>query len=55
LPTCLAALIIAELFYNFHSLALECAAFLFAWFVLSWLAGWLEDLFKEMKRSVSND
>lgn len=55
MPTCLAALIMAELFYKFHSFTLECIAFLSTWFVFSWLAGRLENLFKEKKRSVNDD
>jgi len=34
LPSLLAALLIAELFYKFHSFLLECGAFLATWFVL---------------------
>ena len=34
LPTGAAALVIAELFYKFHSFTLECVAFLATWFVL---------------------
>lgn len=33
LPALGAALIIAELFYKFHSFALECVAFLATWYV----------------------
>jgi hypothetical protein len=33
IPTLLAAWLIAELFYKFHSFTLECAAFLVTWFV----------------------
>ena len=33
-PTLGTALIIAELFYKFHSFALECVAFLATWYVL---------------------
>jgi hypothetical protein len=32
-----AALIIAELFYKFHSFLLETGAFLLTWFVLGWI------------------
>jgi hypothetical protein len=32
-PTLLAAWLVAELFYKFHSFTLECAAFLLTWFV----------------------
>ena len=34
-PFGLAALVIAELFYKFHSFLLECVAFLATWYVLS--------------------
>ena len=32
-PALLLSLVIAELFYKFHSFALECLAFLATWFV----------------------
>jgi hypothetical protein len=32
-PTLLAAWVIAEFFYKFHSFSLECGAFLATWFV----------------------
>ena len=32
------ALVIAELFYKFHSFLLESIAFLATWYVFSWLA-----------------
>lgn len=34
LPSLLSAMIIAELFYKFHSFTLECIAFLATWFVI---------------------
>jgi hypothetical protein len=34
-PTGAFAFVIAELFYKFHSFALECLAFLATWYVLS--------------------
>lgn len=34
IPTLGASIVIAELFYKFHSFALECGAFLLTWFVL---------------------
>ncbi len=37
LPPLGVALVIAELFYKFHSFTLECAAFLITWYALSWL------------------
>ncbi|WP_455375756.1 hypothetical protein [Kaarinaea lacus] len=38
LPSFLAAFLIAEMFYKFHSFTLECAAFLATWFVIDALA-----------------
>ncbi|HEV3083158.1 MAG TPA: hypothetical protein VGY66_25460 [Gemmataceae bacterium] len=35
--TCLVSLILAEVFYKFHSFSLECLAFLATWGVLSGL------------------
>jgi hypothetical protein len=37
LPAGAAAFLIAELFYKFHSFALETLAFLATWWVLSWV------------------
>jgi hypothetical protein len=34
LPVLIASLLIAELFYKFHSFTLECVAFLATWYVL---------------------
>jgi len=34
LPTLVAALLVAETFYKFHSFTLECLAFLATWFVM---------------------
>lgn len=33
-PSLLSALVLAELFYKFHSFVLECVAFLATWFVI---------------------
>lgn len=38
LPSFLAAFLIAEMFYKFHSFTLECAAFLLTWFAIDALA-----------------
>lgn len=38
LPVLLLSMLIAELFYKFHSFTLETIAFLATWFVLDWLA-----------------
>jgi hypothetical protein len=37
-PALLASIVIAELFYKFHSFTLECLAFLATWFVLDGIA-----------------
>jgi hypothetical protein len=37
LPPLIASLIVAELFYKWHSFLLECAGFLATWFVIDWL------------------
>lgn len=36
-PAATTSLVIAELFFKFHSFVLECVAFLATWYVLSWL------------------
>jgi hypothetical protein len=38
LPILLLSMVIAEVFYKFHSFTLETIAFLATWFVLDWLA-----------------
>ena len=38
LPWLMAAMLLAEFFYKFHSFTLECAAFLATWYVLSRIA-----------------
>lgn len=37
-PAAAAALVVAELFYEFHSFTLECLAFLATWYVFSRVA-----------------
>ena len=37
LPSAGISLVIAEVFYKFHSFTLECAAFLATWYAISWL------------------
>ncbi len=44
LPALLAALLVAETFYKFHSFTLECLAFLATWFVLDALISALAGL-----------
>ena len=36
-PALLSSLVIAELFYKFHSFTLECLAFLATWGAIDWL------------------
>ena len=37
-PAAAIALVIAEVFYKFHSFSLECVAFLGTWLAISWIA-----------------
>jgi hypothetical protein len=37
------ALVLAELFYKFHSFTLEAVAFLVTWFALSAFGSWIRD------------
>jgi|RhiMetdeSRZDD1v2_1073273.scaffolds.fasta_scaffold1596701_2 hypothetical protein len=43
-PAAGASIVIAEMFYKFHSFSLECLAFLATWFALSLLAHTLAPL-----------
>ncbi len=38
------ALILADLFYKFHSFTLECVAFLATWLVFDFIAEWMTRL-----------
>ena len=49
-PTLLAALVIAELFYKWHSFLLETGGFLATWFVLDALASGVEAVLKRRSR-----
>lgn len=40
LPVFATSFLIAELFYKFHSFALECAAFLVTWYVFDAVLQW---------------
>ncbi len=51
LPTAAIALVIAELFYKFHSFVLECLAFLATWYVLSLILNILSKAFSKAQRS----
>lgn len=52
LPILLISMIIAEVFYKFHSFTLETIAFLATWFVLDWLVQFLRTRFSP--RSMPN-
>jgi len=43
-PSLALSLVIAELFYKFHSFTLECLAFLATWLVLSYTVRWASAL-----------
>ncbi len=45
------AFVVAELFYKFHSFALESLAFLATWFVISWLANEIGNLLQGKSKS----
>jgi hypothetical protein len=42
-PQFLAAMVIAESAYHFHSFSLECIAFLSTWWLLSYGRNWLQN------------
>jgi hypothetical protein len=44
-PTLLTALVIAEMFYKWHSFLLETGGFLLTWFALDALAGFIAKMF----------
>ena len=52
LPGLVAAFLIAEVFYKFHSFALECGAFLATWFALDVV---VDRLFSMLKRRRTGD
>jgi len=45
-PALLTSLLIAELFYKFHSFTLECTAFLATWFVLDAAIKFVSDVWQ---------
>jgi hypothetical protein len=44
LPTLGLSILVAELFFKFHSFTLECVGFLCTWFVFDWVIGFLKRL-----------
>jgi len=55
MPTGLAAFVIAEVFYKFHSFTLEWLACLATWFVFSWMASAASSLLKGRNKEVSHE
>lgn len=53
-PVLLAAFVIAEVFYKFHSFTLECLAFLATWFVLDALVAVLRNFWLGRSGSTSS-
>jgi len=52
-PTLLLALLIAEMFYKWHSFLLETGGFLLTWFVLDAIAGAITRLVGSVRRAIS--
>jgi len=50
LPAGVASFIVAELFYKFHSFALECLAFLATWYVLGLATSTIRGLLSRQDR-----
>lgn len=50
-PYAFLALVIAELFYKFHSFVLECSAFLATWYALSFAASRIMRLLPRAKQT----
>ena len=47
--SCVAAMLIANRFYVFHSFLLECGAFLLTWLVLDWTASALQAMYAKTR------
>lgn len=52
-PVIAGSMIIAELFYKFHSFTLECIAFLATWFVLDAVQGIIRNQFTSHRSETS--
>jgi hypothetical protein len=50
-PAFLASFAIAEMFYKFHSFALECLAFLTTWFVIDAVLSLVRDAWSERRHT----
>lgn len=55
LPAFAISLVIAEIFYKFHSFLLETAAFLATWFVIDYLISTVAQLLKAQSRREDTD
>lgn len=51
-PAAVLSLLVAEVFYKFHSFALECFAFLATWYVVSWLLAHLVELSQKNQNEI---
>jgi len=49
IPVFIPAFVIAELFYKFHSFALECVAFLITWYAFDAIHHWTLGKWKRVK------
>jgi hypothetical protein len=49
LPAGTCALVVAEMFYRFHSFTLECLAFLATWYVFSWAMSRFLEVGRELR------
>jgi hypothetical protein len=49
LPALVMSIIIAELFYKFHSFTLECIAFLITWYVIDLVINFVEQYFAQRR------
>lgn len=49
LPAGTCALVVAEMFYRFHSFTLECLAFLATWYVFSWVLSRVLDFARQLR------
>ncbi len=52
-PTGIVSIVIAELFYKFHSFTLECVAFLATWFVISFVCSSVVAAIRGQSRSAT--
>jgi len=51
-PAAVTSLLVAEVFYKFHSFAFECFAFLATWYVVSWLLAHLVEMSQKNQNEI---